>query len=175
MATRIFDTLKKTAPFLMPIARSAMAKRARDHARTPMQWDSSELCGFTTGKPWMKINPNHVDVNVEKQENDVDSILNFYRKFLHFRKGKDVIISGSYVPYYEKNRSLFVYNRVLGNKAYFTICNFKNKPISFKVPKDLNIKSSKVAITNYKEPVSDVLMSRKIAPFEAVVYELELK
>ncbi len=175
MATRIFGIIRKSAPFLMPLARSAMAKRARDHARTPMQWDSSELTGFTTGKPWMLINKNHVDVNVEKQDKDEDSILNFYRKFIHFRKGKDIIISGSYVPYYEKNKSLFVYNRVLGKKAYFTICNFKNKEINFTIPKDLKFTKSKVAITNYKEPVSQELVNRKIAPFEAVVYELELE
>ena len=175
MATRIFGTIKKSAPFLMPIARNAMAKRARDHARTPMQWDDSELTGFTTGKPWMLINPNHVDINVKKQDKDEDSILNFYRKFIHFRIGKDIIISGSYVPYYEKSKDLFVYARVLGKKAYFTICNFKNKEIDFKVPQDLKFKSSKVAITNYKEPISNTLESRKIAPFEAVVYELELE
>ena len=175
MATRIFGTIRKSAPFLMPIARSAMAKRARDHARTPMQWDDSELTGFTTGKPWMLINPNHVDINVKKQDKDEDSILNFYRKFIHFRIGKDIIISGSYVPYYEKSKDLFVYARVLGKKAYFTICNFKNKEINFKVPQDLKFKSSKVAITNYKEPISNTLESRKIAPFEAVVYELKLE
>ena len=175
MATRIFGTIKKSAPFLMPVARNAMAKRARDHARTPMQWDSSELCGFTTGKPWMKINPNHVDINVANQDNDKDSILNFYREFIHFRKGKEIIISGSYVPYYEKSKDLFVYNRVLGKRTFFTICNFKNKEIPFKIPKGLKIKSSKVAITNYKTPVSEKLENRMIAPFEAVVYELELE
>ncbi len=175
MATRIFGTIKKSAPFLMPIARNAMAKRARDHARTPMQWDDSELTGFTTGKPWMLINPNHVDINVKKQDKDEDSILNFYRKFIHFRIGKDIIISGTYVPYYEKSKSLFVYARVLGKKAYFTICNFKNKEIDFKIPSDLKFKASSVAITNYKEPISQTLVDRKIAPFEAVVYELELE
>ena len=159
----------------MPVARNAMAKRARDHARTPMQWDASELCGFTTGTPWMKINENHVDINVEKQDKDKDSILNFYRKFIKFRIGKDIIISGTYVPYYEKSKSLFVYNRVLGNKAYFTICNFKNKYIDFKVPKELQFSKSKVAITNYNDVQSEELVDRKIAPFEAVVYELELK
>ncbi len=175
MATRIFGIIKQKAPFMMPIARNAMAKRARDHARTPMQWDASELTGFTTGKPWMKINPNHVEINVENQDKDEDSILNFYRKFIRFRLGKELIISGKYTPYLEKDKALFVYTRTIGKRGYLVICNFKNKEVKFNIPKDLKIKSSELAITNYKEPISITVESRMIKPFEAAVYEIEME
>ena len=171
MAKRIFSIMKKVCPPLMPIARKAMAKRARDHARTPMQWNDSENAGFSTATPWMKTNPNYKEVNVEASEKDPNSILNFYKKFLAFRKGKEIIISGSYDPYYLNSKELFVYNRRLKDKAYFVICNFVNKNVKFKVPDTLKFASSKVVISNYEDK-KERLQDMVIRPFEAVVFEL---
>ena len=173
MARRIFGIMKKVCPPLMPIARKAMAKRARDHARTPMQWNDSENAGFSTATPWMYINPNYKQINVKASEEDPNSILNFYKKFIAFRKGKEIIIKGSYIPYYEKSKDLFVYQRKLQNKSYFVICNFKNKEIKFKVPQGLVCKTSSIAISNYDEINTLTLQNYTLKPFEATVFEIE--
>lgn len=173
MAKRIFSIIGKVAPFLMPIARKAMAKRARDHSRTPMQWDDSENAGFTTGTPWMKTNPNYKEINVKASVENKDSILNFYKEFLAFRKGKEIIIKGSYIPYYIKDKNLFVYQRKLQNKSYFVICNFKNKDIMFKMPKELVCKKSSVVLSNYKNINTKELQDYMLKPFEATIFEIE--
>ena len=173
MSIRVFDTVKKYLPFMMGFAKKVMLKRARDHARTPVQWNTTENAGFGSGTPWMMVNPNYMDVNVENEEKDPNSILNFYKKFLAFRKGKEIIISGTYEPYYEKSKELFVYNRKLGDSSYFVICNFVNKNVNFKLPIDMKIKSSKVAISNYEDNDNKTLQDLTIRPFEAIVFEVK--
>ncbi len=172
LTTNVFKKVGNNK-LLMKFAQKVFLKRARDHARTPMQWDDTKNAGFTSGEPWMMVNPNYTEVNVKQSEKDPNSILNFYKKFLAFRKGKDVIISGDYIPYYEKNKKLFVYNRKLKDKAYFVICNFVNKDVKFKLPKDMKFASAKVAISNYEDGEIGALESRIIKPFEATVYEVQ--
>ncbi|MDE6613920.1 MAG: alpha-glucosidase, partial [Clostridia bacterium] len=111
MATRVFTLIKKYFPILMPYARKVMLKRARDQARTPMQWTDGENAGFSTSKPWMMVNPNYKEINVEDNEKRDDSLLNFYRKAIAYRKGKDVIINGEFSLVYPKDKNIFAYIR----------------------------------------------------------------
>ena len=70
--------------------------KGRDNARTPMQWNADKNAGFTTGEPWIKVNPNYTEINVEAQENDPGSVLNYYRALIQLRKDQDVIRDGDY-------------------------------------------------------------------------------
>lgn len=171
MAKRIFELIRKIFPPLMPLARYAMARRARDHARTPMQWSDGENGGFG-GVPWMKINPNYKEINVEESEKDPNSILNFYRELHSYRKGNETVRDGDFILHYPKSKDLFVYERKNGDKGLLVICNFKNKEILFELPKGLSFKKSKLGISNYKE-TPHTLDSFILKEYEACVYEIE--
>ena len=85
--------------------------QSRDNARTPVQWNASKNGGFTSGTPWLPVNENYVEINVEAQVNDPESILNFYRKMVRFRKEHPVLVYGEYECFMEKHLQLFVYRR----------------------------------------------------------------
>ncbi len=173
MATRIFTIIRKVFPPLMPLARWAMSKRARDHARTPMQWSGRPGAGFTTGKPWMKINPNHVDINVENEKKNPSSVLNFYKKLISLRLGNQILRDGSYKEYFPKNRSLFVYERALGKQRYIVICNFKEKNVNLNAI-DMGARGAELVLSNYKDAPKAFTDGQTLRPYEARVY-LQIK
>ncbi len=172
VSINIYDLAKKIFPPLVPVVRWALRKRARDNARTPMQWSAAENAGFTTGTPWMMVNPNYTEVNVEQQQGDPDSILNFYKKMIAYRKGNEVIRYGTFEEYYPKSEKIFCYERNYNGKRLFIVASFSDKNVSFKVPKGYAFKSSKLVLNNYDDaPVA--LSSYVLRPYEAVVYEVE--
>jgi oligo-1,6-glucosidase len=173
MAPRIFTIIRKVFPPLMPLARWAMSKRARDHARTPMQWSGRPGAGFTTGKPWMKINPNHVDINVENEKKNPSSVLNFYKKLISLRLGNQILRDGSYKEYFPKNRSLFVYERALGKQRYIVICNFKEKNVNLNAI-DMGARGAELVLSNYKDAPKAFTDGQTLRPYEARVY-LQIK
>ena len=173
MATRIFSIIGKVAPFLMPIARWAMSKRARDHARTPMQWEDKTGAGFTTGKPWMKINRNLGEINVAHDLKNPNSILNFYKELIAFRKGNEVIRDGEFIEYFENHRKVYCYERNLNGHRYIVICNFAEKKVSLNVDKIPNAKDAELIIHNWEGQQQKLGNSILLRPYEAVVYEIK--
>lgn len=171
MATRVFEMVRKIFPPLMPIARWAMAKRARDHARTPMQWNGKQGAGFTTAKPWMKINPNHSDVNVESDLKNPNSVLNFYKQLIAFRLHNDVIIHGTYKEYFHNNKNVYCYERAYRGKRYIVICNFKEKNVPLNVD-TIGAKGAKLVLANYPKAAETMGDAVFLRPYEAVVYEI---
>ena len=105
---------------LMKLARIA----ARDNARTCMQWDNSPNAGFTTGKPWFVVNKNYTEINVSDALNDENSILNFYKKLISFRKENPIVIYGDFRLYYKNSKKLFVFERNYQGKKLFVAINF---------------------------------------------------
>lgn len=106
---------------------SACSKMSRDNARTPMQWDSSKNAGFTNGTPWLKVNSNYKLINVENQEKNPDSVLNYYKKLLSVRKSDEYIETftyGEFIPAYENTETVMAYYRVFNNKRILVIANF---------------------------------------------------
>ena len=102
------------------------ARESRDNARTPMQWSDAENAGFTTGKPWLKVNPNYPEINVARQEKEYGSVLNFYRRLLCFRKSeeyRDLLTYGTFEPMYEDQEKIFAFKRCLGKQCLTVICN----------------------------------------------------
>lgn len=170
MAKQVFSIIKKIFPPLMPFARWAMSKRARDHARTPMQWEGKQGCGFTSGKPWMKINPNCDDINVALDLKNPNSILNFYKDLIEFRKENKIIRDGIYKEYLPKNKNVFCFERAINDSKYLVICNFKEKKIPFNVD-EMDFKGAKLIISNYQtqdDVLGDAIL---LKPYESVVYE----
>ncbi|MDB8551462.1 glycoside hydrolase family 13 protein [Turicibacter sanguinis] len=145
---------------------------SRDNARTPMQWNSSENAGFTSGEPWIKVNSNYATINVEAQLNDEDSIFNHYKKLIHLRRYseyKDVIVYGDYELLSENHPNVYAYTRTLDHQKLLIVSNFFAKP-AIACLKQLRAKQ--IILSNYEDSSLslDCLMLR---PFESIVFELE--
>ena len=138
---------------------------SRDSARTPVQWDDSENAGFTTGTPWFYVNENYKEINVAAQENDENSILNFYRKVIQLRKELSCVKNGNYVEYGKFSSSLYTYSRGDENQKILVVCSFSEKNEKMKVPAGFRLDSAELILCNYES--SDSLVLR---PFEARVY-----
>lgn len=120
-------------------ALAVCSKMSRDNARTPVQWSDSDNAGFTTGTPWLKVNSNYKDINVQNQENDPDSVLNYYRKLVATRKSpeyKEVFTYGVFEPAYEDTEYVMAYYRVSDNQRILVAANFGKdaKTIKLKFP-----------------------------------------
>ncbi|NNK87820.1 MAG: alpha-glucosidase [Flavobacteriaceae bacterium] len=102
-------------------------KQSRDNARTPMQWKNSDNAGFTTGSPWLKPNPNFKEINVESQEDQQDSILNFYRKMTAFRKANLCLVYGDYEDLKPHDQNLFTYRRWDTKDEFLVLLNFSDQ------------------------------------------------
>ena len=122
---------------------------SRDSSRTPMQWTAGKNAGFTTGNPWFYVNPNYEKINVEDQEKDPYSILNFYRKCLKLRKSSNVLLWGSYREYFPDNKEIYMYERRLCDVSYLIICSFSEKPIRIRLPREFAGRKRRLVICNY--------------------------
>ena len=102
-------------------------RMSRDNARTPVQWNNQENAGFTTGTPWLKVNSNYKEINVENQENDDDSVLNYYRRLISIRKFpeyKDVFTYGRFIPVYQDTDYTMAFYRKDENQRILVAANF---------------------------------------------------
>lgn len=128
-------------------ALEACYHHSRDNARTPMQWNRNENAGFTTGTPWLKVNPNYLYINVEDELNDENSVLNYYKKLIALRKSKDykeVFTYGNFVAAYEDKDNIYSYYRKLDNKTVIVIANFGEEEAIIK----LQSKENKILLSN---------------------------
>ena len=141
---------------------------ARDNARTPIQWDDSENAGFTTGKPWLKINPNYKEINVKSALADENSIFRYMQKLIRFRKENLIAVYGDFKEYEPENESLYIYERNLDGQKLFVILNFTDKEIPFTLPEGFVAANAKQVLSNYnkEEPLTDKIM----LPYEAAVW-----
>ena len=146
---------------------------SRDSARTPMQWNSSENAGFSTAKPWFYVNPNYKKVNVEKEELDENSILNFYRKCLALRKSSKTLIYGDYKEYFPKDPNIYMYERSLDGESFLIICSFSRFPQKAHKPKKFAGRHGELVLCNYpKKPIN---YGGILGPIEQGLSEFELK
>ncbi len=135
---------------------------SRDNARTPMQWSGAENAGFTEGDPWIEVNPNHKEINVESDVKDPDSILQFYRRIIAIRKDYPVCVYGSYREYYPRSDKIAVYERRYKDDCLLVAVNMTGKKASFKPPFDLS--GFRLILNNYAKDALELL------PYQAKVY-----
>ena len=143
----------------------AMWRSSRDSARTPVQWDSSENAGFTTGQPWFYVNDNYQEINVAAQEADPNSLLNFYRKAVHLRKKLSCVRYGDYKEHNKRSKKLYIYSRQDDRQKLLVVCSFSRKNTKFKAPKGFYLPGAKLILGNYENPDPKVLQ-----PYECRVY-----
>lgn len=142
----------------------------RDNARTPMQWDDTENAGFTTGTPWIKVNPNYKDINAKAELADENSVFHYYRKLIALRKSKEwgkVITDGEYSPLMEEDEDIFAYTRILDGKRLFVLGNFHGVERTAALPDAVK----NVLLANYQKPQIDGLQVT-LRPYEAFMAEL---
>ena len=171
MFRQIMDIVKYI-PFGKCLARYCFSRRARDHARTPMQWSAGENAGFSSGKPWMMVNPNYKFINANKDMSADKSIYKFYAKLHAYRKGNDVIIDGDYKDICPNSSDIFAYERKLGDKTVLVVVNFKNKAVKFKLPAEYVGRASQLQLSNYAD-AQERIADTKLRPYEASVYSVD--
>ena len=145
---------------------------SRDNARTPMQWDSSSNSGFSKSNPWIKINPNYRDINVENQLNDKDSILNFYKKMIKIRKENEALIYGEYKLILEDDENIYSYIREFENEKFIIITNLTDKKVEFNYDKEV-LKYENLLISNYNIKAHEDINKILLNPYEARLYKLK--
>ena len=134
---------------------------SRDHARIPMQWSSEENAGFSKNKPWINVHPEYKGLNVEVQEKDSDSVLNYYRKMIKLRKENKALIYGEFEQL-KTNKNIFAYKRIYEDKEYMVVINLTKKNQDYPFNIDYNLVCS-----NYSK------YSNKLRPYEAIVFEVK--
>ena len=139
--------------------------RGRDNARTPMQWDDSENAGFTTGTPWIMVNPNYKEINAEAQRKDPDSVFHYYRKLIALRKQESVMVYGSYELLEKDSECLYVYTRTLGQEKLLVICNFTEQETDYAIPGEFAQGTILIGNQN-RESVKGTI---RLLPYEALV------
>ena len=144
--------------------------KGRDNARTPMQWDSTENAGFTTGKPWLEVNKNYKFINAEDCLQDKDSIFYHYKKLINIRKHNDTIIYGDYKLLLPEDKNIFAYSRELNGDKIVVVCNFYHNEANLNFKEDFN--NVEILLSNYKD--SSILMKDlKLRPYEAIMYRVK--
>ena len=144
----------------------------RDNARTPVQWDTSKNAGFSEGTPWISVNPNYVEINVENALKDKNSIFYYYQKLNKLRKENEVIVYGDILLLYEEDENIFSYIRTYKGEKLLVILNFFEKEVEFKFTDKLKYKNANLLISNYDIENND-FSNITLRPYEARVYMIK--
>ncbi|WP_210364332.1 alpha-glucosidase [Bacillus sp. REN3] len=142
---------------------------SRDNSRTPMQWSDAPNAGFTTGKPWLGINPNYAEINVEQQLHDPGSILHFYKKMIRIKKDHDVFTYGTYDLILEDDEQIFAYTRTLGDQQAIILSNLSCMPAEYSYDR-LPIDSDGLLLHNYEVEQHRPVTGFTLKPYETRVY-----
>ena len=124
-------------------------KSSRENSRTPMQWSGEKNAGFSDHVPWFYVNENYRKINVQAQEEDEDSILNFYRRLLKFRKEHPIVLYGDYRDLMPRDKQLYVYERRYRDQRLLVICSFTAEQLRFEAPEGYDLTRGTNVLSNY--------------------------
>jgi len=151
---------------------AAIHAKGRDNARTPMQWDTRAHAGFTTGTPWIKVNPNYDHINVEQAQADPNSIFHYYRRLIDLRRQYPIMVYGSYELLLEAHEQIYAFLRRLHDERWLVILNFTADVPVFALPSTIRFSQHELIVGNYPtDPRADPRLFR-LQPYEARVYQL---
>lgn len=143
--------------------------KSRDNARTPIQWDDSPQAGFTTGTPWIAVNPNYKEINAKAETADPDSVFHYYKKLIALRKENPIMVYGSYELLMEDSEELFVYTRTLDEQQLLVVCSFCDHETAFTIPEPFV--GAPCLIANTENTYGQAEMT--LQPYEAFVLMLK--
>ena len=137
----------------------------------PYQWDGSRYAGFSVAKPWLRVNPDHTEVNAARELCDPDSVLNFFRRAVTLRKGHPDLVYGSFRPVDADNPQVFAYLREGTGRNYLTVLNFSPKAARFDPKTDLT--EAMPLLHNYPAPpIAEKEGPIELRPYEGILYRL---
>ena len=146
---------------------------SRDNARTPMQWDGSPNAGFSSGRPWIKVNPNYPSVNVQQALADPDSVFYYYQKLIQLRKANPVIVYGTYDLLLDAHEQIYAFTRSLSDDRLLVMLNFSSAQPVFELPESVHYSDKSLLISNYPVEASEDIHRLTLRPYEARVYRLK--
>lgn len=142
--------------------------KGRDNARTPMQWDDTENAGFTSGTPWLHVNPNYTEINAENALADANSIFYTYQALIKLRKDNPIVVWGEYELVEGTQDTVFAYERSYKGEKWLIVANLSDEENQFSVPENIQ----KIIIQNYKTNNYSAGLAR-LKPYEAVVFKMK--
>jgi oligo-1,6-glucosidase len=147
-------------------------RKCRDNARTPMQWNAAENAGFSCGTPWMAVNQNFRDINVENDLADADSIYNYDRRLIRLRHESPTLVYGTYRPLCENDERVMMYIRQMDDDCMLIILNFTDQSVTLKLPDEIKTENAKLLIGNLKESPYALKKEIGLEPYEALIFNL---
>jgi oligo-1,6-glucosidase len=148
-------------------ALAALRHRSRDNARTPMQWDASPHAGFTTGTPWLPVNPNYPGINAAAQAGDPDSVLSYYRRLIALRHDLPVVAEGDFTLLLPGDERVWAFTRRLGTTELLVVANLSDGPAEAGIPDGRDWAAAELLLSNYPPPAAATFVLRA---WEARVY-----
>lgn len=153
-------------------AMAFIVPRSRDNARTPYQWNDSENAGFSTGKPWIKVNPKYKEINLETDKNDPDSIFEYYKKAIKLRKEIPALTNGNLEFYLEDHPQVIMYTRNFKDQTILVIVNKSSETASFELPEEFkNVKWNRL-LTNIENSECSLNGAKELLPWSTEVYSI---
>lgn len=151
---------------------AAVETKGRDNARTPMQWDATANAGFTTGTPWLKVNPRFEEINVEKAVADKGSIFHYYQKLIALRHNEELFRTGEFELTNSEDPRLFTYTRTLGDEQLIIVANMSAENYQPLPLLSTEKATGELLISNYADtPAIDVISV--LRPYEAAIYKVK--
>ncbi|HEX5201569.1 MAG TPA: alpha-glucosidase [Actinoplanes sp.] len=144
---------------------TVLRARGRDNARTPMQWDGSPHAGFTSGTPWLAVNPNYPEINAEAERADPDSVFHHYRKLIRLRHDEPAVVDGDFTMLLPHDERLYAFTRRLGHTELLVVGNFTGETVRAEIEDAIAWEEAELLLTNVAAPPGLTL-----APWQAVVY-----
>lgn len=169
----IYRELVEDRGIALEDAMEVVYAKSRDNSRTPMQWDDSTNAGFTTGTPWLKVNPNYREINVKQALADPNSVFAYYQQLIRLRKTHPVIVYGTYDLLLESHEQIYAFTRTLGNERLLVLLNFFEDQPVFTLPTEISFNTQKLLISNYEVDAAEDICQFTLRPFEARVYRLQ--
>ncbi|WP_145135001.1 alpha-glucosidase [Paenibacillus sp. Y412MC10] len=147
----------------------AIHVKGRDNARTPMQWNAGPNAGFTTGMPWIRINPNYKEINAEASMSDPDSVFRYYQRLIALRKQNPVMVYGHYQLLLQDHEQIYAYTRTLGEVIWLIALNFSESAAILELDERYSGMKRELIIGNYP---GDGMEPERLRPYEARVYRM---
>lgn len=154
---------RKAAGYSEEELMTSIYAKGRDNARTPMQWNAEKNAGFTEGTPWIKVNPNYTEINVEKEMKEEDSVFHYYKKLISLRKTEKILIDGKYEPLMLEDPNVFAYTRKNDAETLLVVCNFTDQEVVCEALEEWY--DEEILLRNYK----DGKIQSVLRPYEAVM------
>lgn len=143
---------------------------SRDNARTPMQWDGTENAGFTTGTPWIAVNPNHTEINARAALADDDSVFHHYRRLIELRRTEPAVAHGDFNMLLADHDQVYAFTRRHGDTELLVLANFSREPTTIEVPEAARWQAPEIVLANYPVDTPESTRELTLRPFEARVY-----